>query len=380
MIPLRAPRLIVVPQTQIDGQAARYLPIVLEEEAGRVAFLALAGIASDGGAAHRAQQERRHLAAGPGGGLRIVGQGGGEVELPGGHFALVVVRLLQANVRAELHGVAADDLGQRIDELPGGGAAQSDGEGAEAGQSVVHARQRAFGNARRQSEFADPALVEAVGLERKRLARHADARLVQQRRREAVRIVDGGVVVEVVVQPLAHVGIGQGAGESVVVEMLVIHEAPGNRVLVGDAVVALHRVLIHVPHFVDLADPVAGVGEGVGRRAVGQRIELDHLERHGVQPIGGNHVVREGGAHEAGAGRVGDRRIRIVNLNQLAGGVAQVGEIARPHRRCRHRQDIRLVAAVLPAFVVEEEERLVSCRCTPWEESPGPPMVPPYWL
>ena len=147
-----------------------------------------------------------------------------------------------------------------------------------------------------------------------------------------MRVVDGGVVVEVVVQPLAHVGIGQGAGKSVVVEMLVIHEAAGNRVLVGDAVVALHGVLIHVPHFVHLADPVAGVGEGVRRRAVGQRIELEHLERHGVQSIGGDHVARERSAHEAGAGGIGDRSIRIVDLDLLAGGVAQVREIAGAHR------------------------------------------------
>jgi hypothetical protein len=35
-----------------------------------------------------------------------------------------------------------------------------------------------------------------------------------------LRVVDGGVVVEVVVQAFTHVGIRQGSGKSVVVEML----------------------------------------------------------------------------------------------------------------------------------------------------------------
>jgi hypothetical protein len=44
VIALRTPGLIVVAQSQVYGETARHLPIVLEEQADRVARLALPGV------------------------------------------------------------------------------------------------------------------------------------------------------------------------------------------------------------------------------------------------------------------------------------------------------------------------------------------------
>ena len=105
------------------------------------------------------------------------------------------------------------------------------------------------------------------------------------------------------------------------------------------------------------------VGEVVAdARQVGpHRRQLDHLAADAAEALDRDLVVRERIADEAGAVRVGPRRRRIVDGNQLAARVAPLREVAVVHRRDRDgdglRRRRRLVAVGL---VGGEEERLVA--------------------
>ena len=94
-------------------------------------------------------------------------------------------------------------------------------------------------------------------------------------------------------------------------------------------------------------------GVGVGRK----RVVLEDLPGDGVDPVRGDHVAREGIAEErAGDCRVGPRRERVVDRDELARAGAGLGEVADALAQGGHGHDQVVRAEVLRALHVHEEE------------------------
>ena len=139
------------------------------------------------------------------------------------------------------------------------------------------------------------------------------ANFIENRRCERVRVGKHGIPVLVIVQALAYIGIGQSAGNTVVVEVLVIGESSGERILVAKTMIALGSPLPHLPVLPDLANPVVAVRKCVARSAVRQRVKLQHLHRDRVESIGRNDIAVEGSSNKARAVWISHRSVRIVD-------------------------------------------------------------------
>ena len=168
----------IVAESEIQREAARYFPVVLNEGAGRVAYLGLAQHSIEGGAGYRAEHEGSKSRAGAGRLLRIRREVGIERERARWLTTLAIVPSQQPMLHARLHGVAASDLGYDVCEIPIERAARAYSSVADRRVAEVHDRKQIRRDAGGESQLLRPVLAEAGGDKGEVLAREADTQIV----------------------------------------------------------------------------------------------------------------------------------------------------------------------------------------------------------
>ena len=123
-----------------------------------------------------------------------------------------------------------------------------------------------------------------------------------------------------------------------------------HRPAVRPALIDLQRLLV----LRTIVERGLAVERLAGRR---QRHRREHRSGDRVDPIGGNDVAGKRVAHDDSVD--GPRRQRVVDGDQLAGGVARLREIAGALGRRRQRQHVVARAALLVVVGAEPEERPV---------------------
>ena len=297
-------RLVVVTQAQIQREAARELPIVLKVAANRMAHLRFAQVSGDAGAAHRADQIGREGAAGAGRRKGIASEASREAIVARGRGTLQIVPLQQAQIETDLQRMRAAYDVHLIQKLPVQAAAQAGRASIEARQAVADGRKSIGGHNGRKAQLLRPTAAKAADHEGEVTARGANAQFVDNSGRKDMRVAQHHIPVLQVVVPLGNhfVGINGSAARAVVRTVIEERVPAKDGVLVGEPMVALQSVLPHLLNFAGVGLEVVGVGEGVGRRAIRNRVELVDRPGHRINLRRRNDVAGVELARDAGAG------------------------------------------------------------------------------
>ena len=176
------------------------------------------------------------------------------------------------------------------------------------------------------------------------LPHHADAQIVQQRRRKRVRVGEHDIAIDLLVLAiLADCRIGEDriAGRL----MLGVRVAEEDRVAIGEAMIDAEVRLRPVRLGQGLILEVLALGERVDRRAIRERPEVENLARDRVESVHRDDVAGKQVANLPLAIRIRPRRPRIVDRDQLSLGGAEIAEVALPPFGQRHSRDARRALA-----------------------------------
>ena len=323
--------LVVVAQSQIESQTAAHLPVILSEVRLVEIDIGTADIGVDVGVGYRANHEAGKRRAGPGQALRVAREPVIEIELAGALEARVDAVHVPPELGAEFHRMLAADERDAVHQLLHVHRQQA-ADGTEAGRKTLQvgkarkstdSGQRDIGHARGQTQLGGRVGSDARRHVGKMVARVSDAQLVDQARRENVRVGEIEILVAVIVVADARDRIREVAVAGAGVIVLVVPESVAERdvIMAGEVMVRFGRHLPGPLLCAQVRSEVVRLGEGVARSAVRPRIIRQDVERHLVEPARRNDVAREDVSQVAAAVRIGARAGRIVDRDQRSPGI-----------------------------------------------------------